>query len=393
MDPIENPFAPGAGSRPPELAGRTMILENATIALKRTRAGRHAKSQMLLGLRGVGKTVLLNRIAEIAEGERYLTTLIEAPEGQRLAPILAPQLRVVLFKLSGVEKAKVLANRAMAFLRSFATVFKVADFDAGTASDVETTASGHLPTDLANLMVAVGMAAKAADKPVAIFIDEVQFLVAADLAAVIASAHQISLRALPLMIFGAGLPQPAGLAGDARSYAERLFEFPPLGPLDTRASEAAVREPIHKAGAAITPEALRLIVEQTEGYAYFLQEWGHHSWDVAPKSPIELADVKAAAKRATEALDASFFRVRFDRLTPREKDYLRAMAEMGPGPHRSGDVAAAMNIDVTIAGPLRTGLIRKGMVYSPDHGLTAFTVPMFDAFMRRAVRRRRPKKE
>lgn len=387
MDPVANPFAPGAGSRPPQLAGRDPIIEKASIALKRIRAGRHAKSQMLLGLRGVGKTVLLNRIAEIAETEDYVTSVIEAPEGQRLAEMLAPQLRVLLFKLSGNEKARVLANRAMSILRSFASVFKVSygDFEAGLTTDPGTAASGHLETDLSNLMTAVGNAAKAAQKPVAIFIDEVQYLDPDDLAALIAALHQIAQRALPLVIFGAGLPQLAGLAGEAKSYAERLFDFPPVGPLDREASEAAVREPIRNAGADIAPEALERVVEQTDGYPYFLQEWGHHSWDVAATSPIDLADVDAAAQKATEALDVSFFRVRFDRLTPREQDYLRAMAEMGPGPHRSGDIATTLGIDVTTAGPLRTALLRKGMIYSPEHGMTAFTVPMFDNFMRRAI--------
>lgn len=386
MDPIENPFAPGAGSRPPQLAGRDPIVEKATISLKRTAAGRHAKSQMLLGLRGVGKTVLLNRIAELAEDEGYLTSVIEAPEGQRLAEMLAPQLRVLLFKLSGQEKARVLANRAMSALRSFASVFKVSygDFEAGV-TDPETAASGHLETDLSNLMIGVGNAARAAGKPVAICIDEVQYLEAADLAALIAALHQISQKGLPLMVFGAGLPQLAGLAGEAKSYAERLFEFPTVGPLDREASEAAVREPIRDAGAEITAEALGRLIAQTKGYPYFLQEWGHHSWDVAPKSPIELSDVDLAATRATAGLDVSFFRVRFDRLTPREQDYLRAMAEMGEGPHRSGDIATELGISVTTAGPLRTGLARKGMIYSPEHGMTAFTVPMFDDFMRRAI--------
>ena len=360
MDPITNPFAPRSGSRPPELAGRDPILGSATFALKRVRASRYAKSQLLLGLRGVGKTALLHRIAEIAEGERYMTSVVDALEGQRLAEMLAPSLRGLLLQLSGSEKARV-PNR-----------------------------TGHLPTDFANLMVAVGSAAKAADKPVAIFVDELHHLPAEDLAALIAAAHQISQRALPVMIFGAGLPQLAGLAGEGRSYAERLFDFPPVGPLETRASEAAVREPIRRAGADITPDALKRIVEPTEGYAYFLQEWGYHSWDLAPKSPIELSDVRAAAKRATAALDASFFRVRFDPLAPREQDYLRAMAELGPGPHRPGDVAARLNIDATIAGPLRMGLTRKGMIYSPESGVVAFTMPMFDRFLRRAIPKFRP---
>jgi hypothetical protein len=360
MDPITNPFTPGSGSRPPELAGREPILGSATFALKRVRASRYAKSQLLLGLHGAGKTALLNRIAEIAEGERYMTSVVAATEGQRLAEMLARPLQRLLLHLSGPENAKV-PNR-----------------------------TGHLPTDFANFMVAVGNAAKAADKPVAIFVDEMHHLEAEDLAALIGAAHQISQRALPVMIFGAGLPQLAGLTGDGRAYAERLFDFPAIGPLETRGSEAAVREPVRKAGADITPEALQYIVEQTEGYAYFLQQWGFHGWNVAPKSPIEIGDVKAAAQHVTEALDANFFRARFDRLAPREQVYLRAMAEMGPDPHRPGDVAARLNVDVTIAGPLRMGLTRKGMIYSPGNGVVAFTMPMFDRFLRRAIPKFRP---
>lgn len=387
MDPVLNPFAPGAGSRPPELAGRDPIIENATIALKRIRIGRHAKSQMLLGLRGVGKTVLLNRISEIAEEQGYLPILLEATEGRRLAEILAPQFRVLLFRLSGVEKARVFANRAMATLRSFASAFKVSygDLEIGVEAEPGDVASGDLEADLPNLLLVVAQAARAAERPVAIFIDEVQYLQKEDLSALIGSLHRVGQRSLPLVVFGAGLPQLAGLAGDAKSYAERLFEFPPIGALGEDASKHAVREPIHDAGAEITEEALACVYEYTEGYPYFLQEWGHHSWDLAAESPIQLADVARATVRATEALDASFFRVRFDRLTPREQDYLRAMAEMGRGPHRSGEIASKLNIDVTTAGSLRTGLIRKGMIYGPAHGETAFTVPMFDDYMRRTI--------
>ena len=387
MDPVANPFAPGAGSRPPSLAGRDELLETANIALRRIQAGRHAKSMMLLGLRGVGKTVLLVRIAELAESAGYVTAAIEAPEKRRLAGLLVPKLRRILYRISGREKARVLGNRALGALRNFASVFKVshAEFEVGVKPEPGLAASGDLETDLTDLLVAIGEAAKAADQPAAILIDEVQYLNDEDLRALIVALHRISQRALPLIMFGAGLPQLAAVSGEAKSYSERLFDFPDIGPLDEISIRGAIRVPIEEAGAEVDDDALSEIAERTEGYPYFLQEWGAHSWNTAARSPVTLDDVVSASGKAVAALDASFFRVRFDRLTPREQEYLRAMAELGPGPHRSGEVAAKLGIAVTSAGPLRTGLIRKGMIWSPSHGDTAFTVPMFDQYMFRAM--------
>lgn len=387
MDPVGNPFAPGAGSRPPALTGRDEIIESARVALKRVAAGRHAKSVMLLGLRGVGKTVLLVRIGEIAEEEGYVTALIEAPEERRLAALIVPKLRGVLYKLSAVEKARNLANRGLAALRNFASVFKVsyAEFEVGVEPHPGLAGSGDLEADLADLLVTVADAANAAGKPVAILIDEVQYLDVDDLSALIVALHRIGQKNLPLILFGAGLPQLAAVSGEAKSYAERLFEFPDVGPLDDAAAAAAIREPVEDMDAEIEVGALELIVRQTEKYPYFLQEWGAHAWNTAAVSPIRIRDVELASDAAIAALDASFFRVRFDRLTPREQEYLRAMAALGPGPHRSGDIAAKLNIAVTTAGPLRTGLIRKGMIWSPAHGDTAFTVPLFDQYMLRVM--------
>jgi len=387
MDPVENPFAPGAGSRPPALAGRDELLATASIALRRIQAGRHAKSMMLLGLRGVGKTVLLARIGELAESLGYLTAVIEAPEERRLAGLLVPKLRRILYRISGREKARVLGNHALGALRNFASAFKVshAEFEVGVTPEPGLAASGDLETDLTDLLIAIGEAARAAGQPVAILIDEVQYLNDEDLRALIVALHRIAQRALPMLMVGAGLPQIAALSGEAKSYSERLFDFPAVGPLDENATRDAIRVPIEESGAGIDDDALSEIADRTEGYPYFLQEWGSHSWNVAPGSPVTLEDVVSASGKATAALDASFFRVRFDRLTPREQDYLRAMAELGPGPHRSGEVAARLGVAVTSAGPLRTGLIRKGMIWSPAHGETAFTVPMFDRYMFRAM--------
>lgn len=394
MDPVTNPFAPGAGSRPPALAGRDDLLETADVALRRIQAGRHARSMMLLGLRGVGKTVLLVRIGELAEAAGYATALIEAPEEQRLAGLLVPRLRRLLFRLSGSEKARIISNQALGALRNFASAFKVsyAGLEVGVTPEPGLAASGDLETDLTDLLVLVGEAAAVAEQPAAILIDEVQYLNDQDMSALIVALHRISQKALPLIMFGAGLPQLAAVSGEAKSYAERLFEFPDVGPLDERSVEVAVRHPIEEAGARISDGALSEIGDRTEGYPYFLQEWGAHSWRAASESPITRGDVISAGVKAVAALDASFFRVRFDRLTPKEQEYLRAMADLGPGPHRSGEVASKLGIAVTSAGPRRTTLIAKGMIWSPSHGLTAFTVPLFDRYMLRAMPEWQPAK-
>ena len=387
MNPAINPFAPGAGTQPPELSGRSGILDKALLTLIRVRAGRPSRSQMLLGLRGVGKTVLLNRLAELAEAEQYLTVTLEAPEGRRLADMLVPPLRSILFKLSRLEQTRDVARRALGVLRAFAKTFKVSigDVEFSVEAEPGTADSGQLEADLPELLVTVAEAGRAAARPIALLIDEVQYLNEEDLAALIVAMHRISQKGLPLVLFGAGLPQLAGLAGEAKSYAERLFEYVEVGPLAEDAAREAIRAPVEREGVSIDDEALDVIVEKTKCYPYFLQEWGSQAWNIAPVSPIRGQDARAATQEAVKQLDDSFFRVRFDRLTPREKDYMRAMAEMGPGPHRSGDIAQRLHMGVTNAAPLRSGLIRKGMIYSPQHGDTAFTVPMFDEFLRRVI--------
>jgi type II secretory pathway predicted ATPase ExeA len=387
MDATHNPFAPGAGTQPPELAGRDEIIRNATVALGRVSLGRPARSQLLLGLRGVGKTVLLNRIAQLADEQKFATVVLEAPEDRTLAEMLVPPLRSLLFKLSRLEKTKEVARRALAVLRAFAGMFKVSagDVEFGVSPETGTADSGNLEADLPEVFLAAAEAAKHADKAVALFVDEVQYLGEGDLAALIVSIHKVGQRGLPLVVFGAGLPQLAALAGEAKSYAERLFDYPDVGPLPEAAARDAIRTPLEREGVGIDDPALALIVEQTKGYPYFLQEWGAQAWNAADRSPITREDARKATSQSVAQLDRGFFRVRLDRLTPRERDYMRAMAELGAGPHRSGDIAQVLAMGVTAAGPLRNGLIKKGMIFSPQHGDTAFTVPMFDEFMRRSM--------
>lgn len=389
MDPIRNPYTPGAGTPPPELAGRDELREQIRVALARVRLGRPSKSVLMVGLRGVGKTVLLDQLRDDAEASGICTLRIEAPEIRSLPAILAPELRKALLRLSRNERAAELARRALRGLAGFATALKVKYQDIEVGLDFEPEPgladNGDLELDLQALLEAAGDAAKEADTALAIFLDELQYVQEEELAALIAALHRAAQRRLPVVLVGAGLPQLRGRMGRAKSYAERLFDFPLIGPLAPDDARKAIRKPAKEEGIEIEPAALDLIIEATAGYPYFLQEWGKHAWDAADESPISVDDVKRGSVTAIAALDESFFRVRFDRLTPSEKRYLRAMAELGSGPHRSGNIASVLGREVTSLGPTRNNLIGKGMIWSPSHGDTAFTVPLFDEFMHRIM--------
>ncbi|MCE5328190.1 MAG: ATP-binding protein [Planctomycetaceae bacterium] len=389
MDRIKNPFSPGAGSPPPELVGRDCILEQARILLERVKQARSEKSILLTGLRGVGKTVLLNRIERMAHALGYRTVLMEAHEGKRLAVLLAPHLRRVLFDLDRVKAAGDKVRRGIAVLRSFLGSIKVTYGDVEFSIDVEPEKgiadSGDLEVDLPNLFEAIAEAAQERRAAVAILIDEIQYFTSPELGALIMAMHLMQQRQLPLVLIAAGLPILPGLAGESKSYAERLFSFPDVGPLSELDAARALQDPVRAAGVEFEPAALHEIFAVTRGYPYFVQEWGYQAWNHAERPPITLDIVHAASPIVQERLDQNFFRVRFDRLTPKEKEFLRAMAEPGPGPHRTSDVAAALGADISRLGPVRASLIKKGMIYSPAHGEMAFTVPLFDQFMRRAI--------
>ena len=389
MDPIRNPYAPGAGTQPPELAGRDELREAARIALERTQIGRSSKSLLLVGLRGVGKTVLLDRIREDAEAEGIYALRIEAPENRSLPSMLAPQMRTALLKLSNREAVKHFAERGLRALAGFAKALKVKyqDIELGLDFDPEPglADNGDLETDLQDLLEVVGTAAQAGKTCVALFVDELQYVKKDELAALITALHRTAQRRLPVMMLGAGLPQVRGSMGKAKSYAERLFEFPEIGALPPEAARLAIAKPAQDEGVQFEEDAIEAIIDQTHCYPYFLQEWGKHVWDVADLSPITASKVAIASQLATATLDESFFLVRFDRLTPSEKRYMRAMAQLGAGPHRSGDIAGQLNRRVNSLAPTRSQLINKGMIWSPSHGDTAFTVPMFDEFMLRIM--------
>jgi hypothetical protein len=385
MDEVRNPFAPGAGSEPPELAGRQAILADAEAAIARNLQGRHSKSQILLGLRGTGKTVLLNEIEKIAVRNSHDTAYIEAPESKRLAALLYPQIHKALRRFSLVKNAGEKVHYAFRSLRAFAATFKVSVGEVSISVDpaIGSADSGDLEADLSDLFLAVGEAAKSAGRAWALLIDEVQYLTQDDFSALIVALHRCAQKRLPVIFFGAGLPQVAALAGNAKSYAERLFNYPPVGPLGEEEASRAILQPVENEGEKISVAAVKLIFQQTQGYPYFLQEWGYQAWNTADASPITSSDVGKAALDAIRRLDEGFFRVRFDRLTPMERKYVFAMAKLGKGPYRSADVAAVLGEQLNRLGMRRAAIIKKGMIYSPAYGDIAFTVPLFEQYLAR----------
>ena len=389
MDPIRNPFSPGAGNPPPELVGRFELLQRVQVSLARVRAGRYDKSLILIGLRGVGKTVLLNQIKQRADASGYKTILVEAHERKSLESLLLPPLRSVLFSLDSIKGNSEKVKRAFRVLRSFLNGVKAKvgeiQIELGVDPEVGTGDSGDLETDLAELLVAVADAAADRRTAVALCIDELQYLSVREFSALIMAIHRVSQQSLPLILIGAGLPQIIALAGRSKSYSERLFDFPEVDKLDPAGAKEAIRGPLQSEGVVIEESALDEIVRLTQGYPYFLQQWGYETWNLAERSPITKSEVEAATSAAIRNLDKNFFRVRFDRLTPRQKEYLRALAALGAGVHRSGDVSAKLGVESNSVGPVRDDLIKKGVIYSPRHGDVAFTVPLFDEFMLRAV--------
>ena len=389
MDPIKNPFSPGAGSPPPELVGRDPILEQAKILLGRVKLKKPEKSLLLTGLRGVGKTVLLNEIERLAKKADYHTISIEAHEDKPLAVLIAPYLRSLLYDLDRMAGAGTKVKRGLAILRSFVGALKVTVQDVAYGLDIEpekgTADSGDLEIDLPSLLVAIGEAAENRKTAVAIFIDEIQYFSSKELAALIMAMHKIQQRQLPIVLLGAGLPILPALAGESKSYAERLFNFPDIGALSATDSAKALQDPAKAVGVTFKANALNEVFRLTKGYPYFVQEWGYQSWNRASSSPITLEVVQLTTADVIPRLDQNFFRVRFDRLTPSEKNFLRAMAELGAGAHRTSDIADKLGVKIASIGPVRAKLIKKGMIYSPAHGDMAFTVPLFDEFMIRAI--------
>jgi len=387
MKAIANPFAPGAGAPPPELAGRDSILDDATLVIQRNKGGKSARSFIYVGLRGVGKTVLLNEVQTIAEREDALTDFIEVSKNEHLSVVIIATMRAALLKLDRLKGVSEKVKLGLRVLKSFVGVVKMKYQDVEYSLDVDSETgvadSGTLTRDLAELFVAAGEAAKSRKSSIVLLIDEIQNLPKEEFEALIIAVHRVDQKKLPVLVVGAGLPPIIKLTGDAKSYAERLFEYPRIDALSFDDVKRALVEPLKESGVRINDDAVDLIMEQTQGYPYFVQEWGYQAWNTARKSPITRVDVEKCSKIAIQRLDQNFFYSRYERLSDPQKTYLRAMAELGPGPHKSGEVAKLLRKETSQLGPTRESLIQNGMIYSPKYGYAAFTVPLFDEFMKR----------
>ncbi|MEP6598479.1 MAG: ATP-binding protein [Actinomycetota bacterium] len=387
MDPVRNPYAPGAGQRPPELAGRDTELAAFDVLLERVAKGRPERSIVLTGLRGVGKTVLLNALRGAAVRRGWGTGKLEARPDQPLRRPLSAALHLAVRELGGADNDA--TRHVLGVLRAFAqrqpAGAKIADrWQPGI--DVPSVAgradSGDIEIDLVELLTDVGGLAADAGRGVAIFVDEMQDLGADDVSALCAACHEISQRSLPLVVVGAGLPHLPAVLSASKSYSERLFRYASIDRLDRTAAEAALRLPARDEGADFTDDALTALYEVTGGYPYFVQAYGKATWDVAPSSPITSADVAIAVPEAQAELAVGFFGSRYERATPAEREYLRAMAAAGTDEVATSAVATMLGRNPQALSPARDSLLKKGLVYSGQRGRIAFTVPHFGRYLR-----------
>jgi hypothetical protein len=386
MDPRRNPYAPGAGTKPPVLAGRDRQIESFDILLERLENGYAEQSMIITGLRGVGKTVLLDVFREKAESRDWATVEWEIEKNSTFAPKMAAHVRRALLQIAPKARWTDRLLRAASILKSFTLTFS-SDGAMTAGLDVEAFDgrgdSGVLPEDLTDLFIAIGEAAYDQGVGVVFLIDEIQFLRKPELEALIVALHRCTRRSLPITLVGAGLPQIPRLAGEARSYSERLFRFSRIGELEAADARDALVLPAREAGIEFAPEAVGFMVDYTQGYPYFLQEYGRIVWDETSASPVSADDVQSVLPLVEAGLDESFFRVRAERATELELRYLYAMAELGAKPQRASEVARRIRRTVEQAGPIRSRLIDKGLLYTPGHGYAAFTVPQFDRYLLR----------
>ena len=391
MDPVKNPYTPNAGSRPPELAGRDEKLEQFRILVARLKSGQTEQSIIAKGLRGVGKTVLLNAFEDMAENEGFLTYYHELTDESSLVEELARDAERALAMLRLGEK---LTQKVRDGLGHLKTIRLTGPEGIGLEVDLRKASEGTVTADLTDLFLELGAAAKGKGRGVIFFLDEVQFADELHYRALISALHRCNQKRLPVSAAAAGLPQIPRLTGDARSYAERLFDFPTIANLDAEAAAAALVEPARAQGVAFADDALELALEWTAGYPFYIQQIGKHAWNQATASPITRPDVEEGLPAAQAALDRAIYEVRVQRATANERKYMRAMAELGDGPYQSGAVARRLGQASTAVSQLRQRLMNKGLIYATeDYGNIDFSVPRFAEFMRRHMPYQAPRRK
>lgn len=382
----DNPYTPNAGAQPPVLAGRDAELEEFETLLERLRRGHAEQSMIISGLRGVGKTVLLNSFEARARELGWATVDAEITRHSDFAGRITHLVRRALLQIAPRERWRARAKRAAAALSSFQlTLSSEGAVTGGFGIDPHEglADSGYLADDLTDLLVALGGAASAHETGVVFLLDEIQLLDRVEFEALIAALHKTVQRQLPVTVVAAGLPQLPRLAGEAKSYAERLFRFPTIGRLSREPAMEAFTAPATDRGVEVEPAAAAEVARITDGYPYFIQEFGKAIWDMTEQPPVRLRDVRAAEAIVEAKLNESFYRVRVERVSELERAYLCAMAELGPEPHRAVAVAEQLGRTVQQLGPTRSRLIEKGLLYTPSRGLAAFTVPQFDRYLLR----------
>ena len=389
MDPIANPYTPNAGSRPPELAGRAAEIEQFRVVVGRLKRGATEQSMVIRGLRGVGKTVLLNTFEDYAEAEGFLTYYHELTPDSSLVAEIARDAQAALARLKLSARAMSAIRDALAHL---GTIKVVGPEGIELAVDLRKADEGTITRDLSELFLQLGGAAANKGSGVVFLLDEVQFVAEVEYRAVVSALHRATQKNMPITLAGAGLPQIPRLTGEARSYAERLFTFPVIANLPSDDARAALVEPARQQNVEFTEEAVELALSWTGGYPFYIQQLGKHAWNLASTSPIGRADIEAAMPAAQAALDMSIYEVRVQRATDQERRYMRAMAELGGGPYRSGAVAAKLGRTTAAVSMVRQRLLDKGLIYATeDYGYVDFTVPRFAEFMQRHMPYRAPR--
>jgi len=389
MDPIKNPYTPNAGSRPPELAGRDRELEQFRVLVGRLKRGATEQSMIVRGLRGVGKTVLLNAFEDQAEAAGFLTYYHELTPDTSLVGEITRDVQAALARLRLSARTTSTIRKALGHLR---TIKVVGPAGIELAVDIRKADEGTITGDLSQLFLQLGSAAASKESGVVFLLDEAQFVSEIEYRSVVSALHRATQKNMPVTLAAAGLPQIPRLTGEARSYAERLFTFPVIANLSETDARAALVEPARQGGVEYDEDAVTLALSWTAGYPFYIQQLGKHAWNLAEKSPIASANIEAAMPAAQAALDSGTYEVRIQRATDQERRYMRAMAELGQGPYRSGAVAAALGRKTAAVSMIRQRLLDKGLVYATeDYGYVDFTVPRFGEFMVRYMPYRAPR--